>query len=371
MGRNIGEQFLFSKDHGFISREDGESYIYSDGSGYYHGNDGSDGYIYSDGSGYYHGSDGSDGYIYSDGSGYYHGSDGSNGYIYSDGSGYYHGNDGSDGYKYSDGSGYFNYSNGDSTSYYQDDDYEDEDKDEDEYDEENNDPIAVSLVKLIFSIGLIKFTDAMENMREEERQKEKEQLEAERIRIEKQAIRKKAQKIRNKRLKAFLFNKKKIKLDNSVNDLVGNKIENVVEILKETGFNNYKTVPIKDIYIDNNFFVGEVQEVIINGQSYFKENDMIPYDAEIIITYHLKKEIVIPYSSHQVIKKNYNDVIQDLYSLGFTEVSADKICDLITGWIVKDGSVQQISINEKTSFKKDSIFDYDAKIVVKYHTFKE
>lgn len=38
------------------------TYKYSDGSGYYHGADGSDGYIYSDGSGYYHGADGSDGY---------------------------------------------------------------------------------------------------------------------------------------------------------------------------------------------------------------------------------------------------------------------------------------------------------------------
>ena len=55
--KNNGKDFLFSDDCGFINGDDegGESYRYSDGSGYYHGADGSEGYIYSDGSGYYHG----------------------------------------------------------------------------------------------------------------------------------------------------------------------------------------------------------------------------------------------------------------------------------------------------------------------------
>lgn len=98
----------------------------SDGSGYYHGKDGSEGYIYSDGSGYYHGADGSEGYIYSDGSAYYHGADGSDGYKYSDGSGYFNGADGSRGNKYSDGSGSYQDGNG-SSSYYDADDDDDSD----------------------------------------------------------------------------------------------------------------------------------------------------------------------------------------------------------------------------------------------------
>ena len=55
---NRGRDFLFSSDGGFINGEDGESYRYSDGSGYYHGADGSDGYRYSDGSGYFNDADG-------------------------------------------------------------------------------------------------------------------------------------------------------------------------------------------------------------------------------------------------------------------------------------------------------------------------
>ena len=48
--KNNGKDFLFSDDCGFINGDDegGESYRYSDGSGYYYGADGSEGYIYSD-----------------------------------------------------------------------------------------------------------------------------------------------------------------------------------------------------------------------------------------------------------------------------------------------------------------------------------
>ena len=87
--KDRGRAFLFSKYYGFIDNEDedGDYQIYSDGSGYYHGSDGSEAQIYSDGSGYFHGADGSEAQIYSDGSGYYYGADGSEGHIYSDGTG--------------------------------------------------------------------------------------------------------------------------------------------------------------------------------------------------------------------------------------------------------------------------------------------
>jgi len=106
--RNFGLEFLKNKHCGFIGdAESGDTFVYSDGSGYYHGKDGSEGQIYSDGSGYYKGADGSEGYIYSDGSAYYRGADGSEGHKYSDGSGFFNGSDGRSGNVYSDGSGYY------------------------------------------------------------------------------------------------------------------------------------------------------------------------------------------------------------------------------------------------------------------------
>ena len=68
--KNIGRDFLFSKDFDRDDIVNGSGYKYSDGSGYYHGTDG-DGYKFSDGSGYFNGKDGSKLYKYSDGSGYF------------------------------------------------------------------------------------------------------------------------------------------------------------------------------------------------------------------------------------------------------------------------------------------------------------
>lgn len=70
--KDRGRAFLFSKYYGFIDNEDedGDYQIYSDGSGYYHGSDGSEGHIYSDGTGRFRGADGSTGHRNSDGSGY-------------------------------------------------------------------------------------------------------------------------------------------------------------------------------------------------------------------------------------------------------------------------------------------------------------
>lgn len=87
---------------------------------------------------------------------------------------------------------------------------------------------------------------------EEERKEAEKRIEKERIRKEKQKINQKKRKLRNKRLKALLFNKKNIKTDVSADALVGNYVEYVTERIKEAGFINYETVPIKDIYEGSN-----------------------------------------------------------------------------------------------------------------------
>ncbi len=49
--------------------------------------------------------------------------------------------------------------------------------------------------------------------------------------------------------------------------------------------------------INNNYHVGEVAQVMINGQSWIDTGTLVPHDAEIIVTYHMKKEFIFPYSS--------------------------------------------------------------------------
>lgn len=138
------------------------------------------------------------------------GDDESWGYKNDDGSGSYHGADGSWGYKNTDGSGSF-YGSDNSSTYYDSDD----DDDDDDYSylgSSGDSDLASSLAELAVGLGALAFVKHTAKAREEARQEEERHRELERIAEEKrqarQAKREHDRRIRNKRLKAFFFNKK-------------------------------------------------------------------------------------------------------------------------------------------------------------------
>ena len=374
MPKDKGWDFLNSDDVNgtFNSDDDDGSWGYKneDGSGSYYGADGSWGYQNADGSGSYYGADGSWGYKNADGSGSYYGADGSWGYKNDDGSVSYYGNDGSWGYKNSDGSGSF-YGSDNSSTYY---DADDDDDDYSSYDsDDDSSDLASSLIGLALGLGAVAKYSA--EAREQARKEEAERLERERIAEEQRRIRQakkdKERKQRNKRIKAFFFNKKNLALEFATSDLVGDNVDSVVEEIKEAGFNNYKTVPIKDIYVGSTKYVGEVEQIVINGQSWLAEGTMVPYDAEIVITFHVKKEFEFPYSARQMIKRDFDQLASELVNIGFTEVYTLPLKDLTTGWIKKERAVQQVLIEDIDAIKKGMPVEYDKKITIQYHSFKD
>ena len=380
MPKDKGWDFLNSDDVNgtFNSDDDDGSWGYKneDGSGSYYGADGSWGYQNADGSGSYYGADGSWGYKNADGSGSYYGADGSWGYKNDDGSGSYYGNDGSCGYKNSDGSGSFYGSDNSSTYYDADDDDDDDDDDYSSYDsDDDSSDLASSLVGLALGLGAVAVAKHTAEAREQARKEEAERLERERIAEEQRRIRQakkdKERKQRNKRIKAFFFNKKNLALEFATSDLVGDNVDSVVEEIKEAGFNNYKTVPIKDIYVGSTKYVGEVEQVVINGQSWLAEGTMVPYDAEIVITFHVKKEFEFPYSARQMIKRDFDQLASELVDIGFTEVYTLPLKDLTTGWIKKERAVQQVLIEGIDTIKKGMPVEHDKKITIQYHSFKD
>ena len=380
MPKDKGWDFLNSDDVNgtFNSDDDDGSWGYKneDGSGSYYGADGSWGYQNADGSGSYYGADGSWGYKNADGSGSYYGADGSWGYKNDDGSGSYYGNDGSWGYKNSDGSGSFYGSDNSSTYYDADDDDDDDDDDYSSYDsDDDSSDLASSLVGLALGLGAVAVAKHTAEAREQARKEEAERLERERIAEEQRRIRQakkdKERKQRNKRIKAFFFNKKNLALEFATSDLVGDNVDSVVEEIKEAGFNNYKTVPIKDIYVGSTKYVGEVEQIVINGQSWLAEGTMVPYDAEIVITFHVKKEFEFPYSARQMIKRDFDQLASELVDIGFTEVYTLPLKDLTTGWIKKERAVQQVLIEGIDAIKKGMPVEHDKKITIQYHSFKD
>jgi hypothetical protein len=203
--------------------------------------------------------------------------------------------------------------------------------------------------------------------REEEAQQEaewrKEQLKREKARKEKN-------KLRQKRVVAFFFKRKKIAIPCDYEKLIRKSANYVAKVFYDAAFSDIKTVPIKDIHDHSTHKIGKVEQIIIGSSSYFRKGDLIPYDTKIVITYHEKMEITVPSSGRSLRKLNYTNVRERLQELGFSKIYEMPLCDLVTGWIKKDGAVEKVIIGEHTSFKKNCIFPYDAKVTIKYHTFK-
>ena len=364
---------MFSKYYGFIDNEDedGDYQIYSDGSGYYHGSDGSKAQIYSDGSGYFHGADGSEAQIYPDGSGYYYGADGSEGHIYSDGTGRFRGADGSTGHRNSDGSGYFEDEYGDTVSYDSFSERENEYAASEEKDFVSD--ITEILLDAAFKAGAAAIKNGVAKAKEQARQEEAERLEAQREEEEraqeKYAEQQKKKARRKKRMKAMLFNKNNLEFSYPTNQLVGKNVNWVVEKLEDAGFNNCKPIAIKDIYPGIDKFVGEVEQVVVDGQSWVEADEPVLFDAEIIITFHTKKEFAFPYSKHKMMNMGYKTLADKLVDIGFTQIYVSKLEDLKTGFLKRENSVSDVVIDGVDTIKCGMMLEYDRKISIQYHTF--
>lgn len=74
-------------------------------------------------------------------------------------------------------------------------------------------------------------------------------------------------------------------------------------------------------------------------------------------------------SSDEMVGKNYETVISELEKIGFTNIETKILDDLITGWLTKDGEIEQVEINGVTEFSSNDDFQKDSKIVITYHTF--
>lgn len=175
---------------------------------------------------------------------------------------------------------------------------------------------------------------------------------------------------RGKRIKAFIFSKKKIKIEYASSELIGKNYRDVILLLTRVGFKKVRGRALKDLYIENCHKIYETDNIAISGIEHFEKNDVFSYNSDIIVTYHEKKEFVFPYSSKSVKKYHFNNLKEELNQIGFTNIYEEQIPDLITGWIKKYGSVEEVSVAGNIKFNDKIQYPYDEKIIIKYHTFK-
>lgn len=374
--KNKGWDYLNSDDINSMSdgSKDDWGYIDSDGSGSFHGGDGSWGYKNPDGSGSYYGSDGSWGYKNTDGSGSFHDADGSWGYRNSDGNVSYHGSDGSWGYKNADGSGSFYGGTGDSDSVY---DEGDDDADGSSLGEALGTIVGAGIVGAM-AAGV----KATAEEREREAQREAERREQARINSEKRrAWRKSHRKGIAITILIFIFVvllligyyeiQKLIPMGYSSDSLEGLKYTEVVQRLKESGFSNVHTKEISDLTISKDDEENLVTEIrLIFGDS-FAEDKKYPSNLWITVVYHTVELYASPLTSKEAKGMNYLDVINGFEKAGFVNVTTDVKYDIVTGWLTDDGEVKSVSINGDKKFDSDDEYRLDAEVVITYHTWKK
>lgn len=155
-------------------------------------------------------------------------------------------------------------------------------------------------------------------------------------------------------------------------ELYGEHIFPVVAMLKSYGFKNIRSVPVKDVDRSGRNFPYQVEQVIIAGTSFFEKGHVFPDNVEIIITYHEKKEITVPYSSFRCKRKNHTMISEELKAMGVSQICEQPIKDLVIGLLTKDGSVETVLINgdEKTPLVARGSYTFDTKMVILYHTKK-
>lgn len=62
--------------------------------------------------------------------------------------------------------------------------------------------------------------------------------------------------------------------------------------------------------------------------------------------------------------------MEELSAYGFNNIALFPKKDLIKGWLIKDGEVENIMINGKEKFKKNQRFESNVRVVITYHTLK-
>lgn len=78
---------------------------------------------------------------------------------------------------------------------------------------------------------------------------------------------------------------------------------------------------------------------------------------------------MVPAASNSLLRRDFQEVVADFEAAGFINITTEGMGDLITGWLTRDGSVREVSIDGISSFDADRVFPVDVEIVIIHHSF--
>ncbi|QHC60424.1 hypothetical protein [Rathayibacter sp. VKM Ac-2760] len=77
----------------------------------------------------------------------------------------------------------------------------------------------------------------------------------------------------------------------------------------------------------------------------------------------------MPADAKDLSGDDYKMVVEYLETAGFTNVSQRPLDDLVTGWLKKPDTVDEVTVKGDSSFQEGDEYDTAASIVVSYHSF--
>lgn len=82
-------------------------------------------------------------------------------------------------------------------------------------------------------------------------------------------------------------------------------------------------------------------------------------------------EAKTPSGSSAMKGRDYERVVQNFQEKGFTNIRLEKIEDLITGWLTKDGEVEKVTVGGNKDYSPDKWLPADTEVIIYYHTFAD
>lgn len=82
-------------------------------------------------------------------------------------------------------------------------------------------------------------------------------------------------------------------------------------------------------------------------------------------------EAKTPSASSIMKGQDYESVVESFKEKGFINIKLEKIEDLITGWLTKEGEVEDVSVGGDIDYSPDKWVQADTEVIIRYHAFPE
>ena len=161
---------------------------------------------------------------------------------------------------------------------------------------------------------------------------------------------------------------------------IGKNYQEVEDAFSEMGFTNIEMVKNTNKGLMTK--EGQVISLSMNNRDSFERGDWCSIGSKIKVIYYEPEteeelaaahpgQLRVTEASKKYLGRIYDDVVEELEQIGFTDITLEKQVKTKKNWMIKEGSIISISINGLTQFNKGEWFDEKAKIHILYNTYDQ